>query len=210
MFYYINDIDKDGELIYPIDNTNGNLKVGLKSITYTVGWYNIHRWVGSIKPGLYSFSDLKLILEDKYKISLVQNRFNGTVTMTDKASVGVDLGDTLNNLFKFPKGSHSNVTSSGPIEDLGHLRNLHVHLRQLDFGGIKNGRLVDLLKVVRLENHYSFGEIKTVEYEFPEMVPLQRGMISGLHLSIKDHQNIPIYNHGLPISVVLKISDGVR
>ena len=121
----------------------------------------------------------------------------------------VDLGETLNNLFKFPTGGHSNVTSSGPIEGLGHLRNLHLQLRQLDFGVIKNGYPTDLLKVVRLENHYSFGEIKTVEYEFPEMIPLRRGVISGLHLSIKDHQNIPIDNHRLPIPVVLKISNGV-
>ena len=194
MFYYINDIDKDGDLIYPIDNTNGNLKVGWKSITYTVGWYNIHQRVGSINPGLYSFSDLKPILEDKYKISLVQNMFNGTVTMT--AASEVDLGDALNNLFKFPTGGHSNVTSSSPIEGLGHLRNLHVHLRQLDFGGIKNGYPTDLLKVVRLENRYSFGEIKTVEYKLPEMVTLQRGMMSGLDLSIKDHMNISVDNYG--------------
>lgn len=208
MFYYINDIEIDGKLTYPIDNTKGNLKVGLKSITYTVGWYNIHSKIRTIEPGLYSFSDLKTILEDKNALSLERNTHNGTVTMKARGS-GIDLGDTLNKIFKFPTGQHTEVTSSGPIEALGHLRNLHVHLRQLDNKHIfKSGQPTDLLKVVRLENH-SFGEIRTVEYEFPEMIPLQRGMISEFYLSVKDHMNVLIDNHGLPISVVLKISDSM-
>lgn len=207
MFYYINDIYKDGKLIYPIDNTKGNLKVGLKSITYTIGWYNINKQIQIsnlvIEPGLYSFQDLKEMLEENLSLSLTKLSHNGKVKLERRR--GIDFGSILNNLFKFPLGPNANVTSSEPINDL-YMPNLKVHLRQLDtLKNFENGKPSDLLKIVRLDHQYEYGDFRTIEYEFPEMIPLWRGMITEFDLSIKDKNNKVIDNHNLPIGVTLKI-----
>ena len=61
----------------PIDNQNGSLRIGLRSITLTVGWYNIEKvekilvkandneppTSRMIEPGLYSFKQLKDAME---------------------------------------------------------------------------------------------------------------------------------------------------
>jgi hypothetical protein len=211
MFYTINDIMTNEELQHPLDNTRGNLQVGLKSITYAVGWYNIHERIRIqklvIEPGLYSFQDLKEMLEENLSLSLTKLSHNGKVKLERDAAI--DLGPILNHLFKFPLGPQANVTSSEPIDDL-YMPNLKVHLRQLDtLKNFENGKPSDLLKIVRLDHQYEYGDFRTIEYEFPEMIPLWRGMITEFDLSIKDRNNKVIDNHGLPISVVLKISDGM-
>ena len=60
-----------------IDNRDGHLCIGLKSITFAVGWYNIEQgetfsWRSTggpeetlnIPPGLYGFDRLKEVLEE--------------------------------------------------------------------------------------------------------------------------------------------------
>ena len=43
MFYTLTNV-QDGTAVplqQPINNQNGNLRVGLRSITYTIGWFNV-------------------------------------------------------------------------------------------------------------------------------------------------------------------------
>jgi len=67
---------QDGAAVHlqqPIDNQNGDLRVGLRSVTYTVGWFNVGpqeaflcrrsgsseiMGIMSFDPGLYSFPRL--------------------------------------------------------------------------------------------------------------------------------------------------------
>jgi hypothetical protein len=123
------------------------------------------------------------MLEKNLSLSLTKLSHNGKVKLERDAAI--DLGPILNHLFNFPLRPHANVTSSEPIDDL-YMPNLKVYLRQLDtFKNFEDGNPSDLLKSVKLEK-YSYGDIKTVEYELPEMIPLWRGMINKFDISIKD------------------------
>ena len=62
--------------------------IGLKSITYWVGWYNVtgKQYLATkskttdIKPSLYNFNDLRQIFSDK-SVILSVNYTNGFVTL---------------------------------------------------------------------------------------------------------------------------------
>ena len=43
MFHILTNVqnDESKSLLEPIDNRHNNLRVGLRSITYTVGWFNV-------------------------------------------------------------------------------------------------------------------------------------------------------------------------
>ena len=89
-------------LLVPIENHNSNLWVGLCTITYTVGWYNVEpgetfswrassnnesHWPTSphsttVAPGLYGIEDLINLLEGaanvrSERIAISTNRVNG-------------------------------------------------------------------------------------------------------------------------------------
>ena len=100
-----------------IDNRHGNLRVGLKSITYTVGWYNIQEGeyfyiltigdVGSpriisIPPGLYNVEQLIAALEVSDFIKVEINEFNGYVKIklvsTDINILGYFFSDNVANI----------------------------------------------------------------------------------------------------------------
>ena len=82
----------------PSSNRDGHLYIGLKLITFTVGWYNIERgetfsWRSTggpeetlnIPPGLYGFDRLKEVLEGASSSpthTLAVSRENGLITLT--------------------------------------------------------------------------------------------------------------------------------
>ena len=78
MFHILTNV-QNGEsksLLEPIDNRRNNLRVGLRSITYTVGWFNVGEnqefryrvsddiQIKQIPPGLYGITDLQDLLHD--------------------------------------------------------------------------------------------------------------------------------------------------
>ena len=87
-------------LTQPIDNRDGNLRIGLRSMTYTVGWFNIdprenntwsklsaspgelQRHQRIVTPGPYGFKVLKEVIEHLDGIILELNKENGSVTLT--------------------------------------------------------------------------------------------------------------------------------
>jgi len=99
MFHTLTNV-QDGTAVplqQPINNQNGNLRVGLRSITYTVGWFNVgpHEaisWCPSGKteimetirfpPGLYSFPRLiNLFSAIGINFTLRLNRVNCSAKM---------------------------------------------------------------------------------------------------------------------------------
>ena len=82
-------------LLEPIDNRCGGLRVGLRSIAYTVGWYNVKpgeaflwRELGGsastvpIPPGLYGVERLQDIIEEstnKVDTTLLVSKENGLI-----------------------------------------------------------------------------------------------------------------------------------
>lgn len=78
MCHIISNLNNAINLPQYIDNRDGKLKVGLKSFTYCVEWYNIEnvkihinkssRAPVTLAPGLYSFDELATLLSPYYGI----------------------------------------------------------------------------------------------------------------------------------------------
>ena len=108
MYQTISNIKESVHLKDYIDNINNTKKVGLKSFTYTLGWYNIKNVnveiIGGdeyeIPPGYYNFNDLSDYLED-IGITLDLNEKNGITTITLTNDVKLSLN--LKNILGLPK-----------------------------------------------------------------------------------------------------------
>lgn len=226
MFHVISNHNQTISLQRYIDNRQSDLKVGLRSITYWIGWFNLGRefmiWhltndqlktpiTLKIEPGLYSFYDLKHILTGAgLKLSIEVNRVNGIVT------VNVPLGYMV----KMSKGLRSALGLGTSSEDwiagtfmgdkptnFAPFKYLYVHLNQINTQtNFVDGVPSTLIGVVPITDK-PFGESVTVRYEHPEFRQLINGTISELEVRITDENNRQLDNHGLPISVVLEIKN---
>ncbi len=103
-----------------IDNRDGHLCIGLQSITFTVGWYNIEQgetfsWRSTggpeetlnIPPGLYGFVQLQETLEGASPSAtdtLEVSRVNGLITLTVASGWEVLLSDGLLTLLGLDDG----------------------------------------------------------------------------------------------------------
>ena len=212
MYQTISNIKESVHLKDYIDNKDNNKKVGLKSFTYTLGWYNIKNVnveiIGGdeyeIPPGYYNFNDLSDYLED-IGITLDLNEKNGITTITLTNDVKLSLN--LKNILGLPKKKLNTgelYTGEQPV-DLAIHKNIYVHLEQLNScDNFLDGKRSTLLAVVPVENK-KFGDITTVRFENPEYKCLSGGTIHELELSIRDENDKKINNHNLPISCVLEI-----
>ena len=199
------------------------MRVGLRSITYTIGWHNlknqeVHVRRGGtphaiilITAGLYNFDQLKAILEVEGLI-LTVSRFNGFVTLVVPDGLEVMFGNELSALIGLDDGLHDHWLDSGQYHgdrpvSFAPIRALHIHLEQLDkHYNFADGRHSSLLAIVGLQQQHKFGDIITMWVEHPLMVPLIGGPISELKVEVRDDTGRILDNHNLPISVVLEIS----
>lgn len=108
MFHTLSDVQR-GEAVplqQYIDNRDGRLYIGLKSITFAVGWYNIEQretfsWRSTgrseetlnIWPGLYGFDQLKELLEEASRLKV--SRATGRVILIVATGRQVRLSDGL-------------------------------------------------------------------------------------------------------------------
>ena len=121
----------------PIDNRNGNLRVGLRSITYMVGWYNVGAgesisWRApsnnesrrsrprstTVAPGLYGIEDLIKLLEEaandrSARIAISTNRLNGLLTLTVTNGWEVQITNGLLTLLGLDDGRGGRWLDSG-------------------------------------------------------------------------------------------------
>ena len=232
MFQTISNIQNGKAVLLqqPIDNREGKLRVGLRSITYTVGWFNVGVRESfacyskdtttridlidfMVPPGLYSFAQLKDHIETSCSNSdfaLEVNKVNGFITLDVGAGCEVLLTDGISNLLGLKDGLGFSKLSEGVYTgdrsvNFSHTKSLHIYLDQLNTSGnIVDGAPSMLLTTVGLEPH-SFGDVNTIRFENPEFKRLQSGTVNELKVSIKDDRGEIIDNHGLPISVVLEI-----
>jgi hypothetical protein len=202
-----------GETFYETVDGREYNTIALKAITYTVGWFNIPKQqdiksqgvTHRLDAGLWSFTELKKYLESNiYPLQIIEAvHWNGKIRMVSTADI--TFSDFLCDLFKFPRGPHTNVTSSGPIQDLSLLRNLNVHVAELSpSNNFMNGKLSTLLTTVGLEP-YHYGDVRTVHFSNPVTKMLRTGPISGFNISIRDDKNNVVDNHGLPIELTLEL-----
>lgn len=210
-----------------IDNRNGNLKVGLKSITYTVGWYNVKKLqqmrhaeyrnntligdasIVEIPPGLYSFDQLKEIFDNVEQVTLDVNEVNGNITLTIDRNYAIDISDDLLEIMGLDdRGTLTTGVYTGdrPINFSGH-KILNVHLEQISTtGNMVDGVPSTLLTSIGIGEH-SFGDVKTITFDNPAFKKLQNGTIHELNISFKDENNDILNNHDLPIYITLEFRE---
>ena len=107
-------------LLEPIDNRCNNLRVGLRSITYTVGWYNVKlgeafSWRESggststvpIPPGLYGVERLQEFIEESTNLvgtTFSVSKENGLIDLTVGGNTEVLFTDGLLRLLGLDDG----------------------------------------------------------------------------------------------------------
>ena len=212
MYQTISDINKTINLQQYIDNKDGNKLIGLKFISYNIGWFNIFNGIIEknrkkkqiIETGYYSFQQLSNEFE-KGKIELTVNETNGIASLytTTEISLNKDLRNILG--FQNKEIFESNITHLGnKFVDLAIYKSLYIHLEQISTSNnFLDGISSTLLTVIPVENK-EFGENITVRFEHPEYKYLINGKITELKLEIRDEKNNKIINH-LPITCVLEI-----
>ena len=205
-----------------IDNRAGNLRCGLRSITYTVGWHNVccagetktlrgnaltDKTI-AVEPGLWSFDTLKERLEG---IRLEVHKSTGLITLTVPANCQVQFTEGLLELLGLDDGQNGEWLDTGtytgdrPVNFVS-TKTLHVYLDQLNTAhNIMDGAPSTLLCVIGLACH-SFGEIKTIDISKPQFKRLQDGTVHELKVTVRTDSGILLDNHNLCISVVLEIT----
>lgn len=213
MYHTISNIDNTVNLQQYIDNREGNKRVGLKSFTYAMGWYNVvdeyvqktgqrpHR----IEDGYYSFQQLADILST-LNITLTVNENNGIASLTTdnelKMSKGLKLMLGFGNKRKF----EANTTHVGnKCLDFATVKSLYIHLEQLNTSkNYFNGAPSTILAVVPIGNK-EYGDIVSVRFEHPDFKKLSNGTITEFEIAVTDENGKKIKNKGLPMSAVFEI-----
>jgi hypothetical protein len=211
-----------------IDNSSGKLKIGLKSISTWIGWYNIYeqqtvRWgvVGresqdlTIPAGLYNFSELSDILTSGIEnFTLTVNRANGLIVANIPATIQIWFPDPIRYLL--------GLDDEGWLETGEYLgdraiefnpKRILIYLRQVSTTDNKsNERSIvvgsQLFGIIRPTSQ-PFGRSFTVDYENPRFRLLQSGILNELDFDFKlewgNGVRHKLNNHSQPIDLVLEI-----
>ena len=216
-------------LLEPIDNRCGKLQVGLRSITYTVGWYNVepgeqfswqevggmtsHTNTVPIPPGLYGVERLMEFIEESTNtvgITLSVSKENGLINLTVGGNSEVLFTDGLLRLLGLDDGLGGQWLGAGiytgdrPV-NFAKSRELRLHLEQLNStDNTVDGAPSTLLTSIGIRCH-AFGDIETVRITHPEFKQLQAGSISELKVVVRGNNGEFLDNHSLSITVTLEI-----
>ena len=201
-----------------IDNQQGELCVGLRQITYTVGWRNVGSdeaisWRSSgstetagtaeVSPGLYRFANVRhLINRIGVGFRLRLNMFTNIVELQVPNGWEIHVTDGLLSLLGLDDGLRGVWLESGTyigdrIIDFAVIKTLQIHLEQLSAtGNYVDGAPSTLLANVGL-GRYTFGDTVTVRFERPVFKPLRNDYISELKITIRDNSGKHYYPAGI-------------
>jgi len=201
------------------------MRVGLRSITVTVGWYNIEagemlswRRSGSLEegsfefsPGFYRVSRMMNLMRSKTRENAIfrLSSFTGLITLEVLDGWELRFTDGLLALLNLDDGLRgswldSKTYQGNRAENFTGTKTLSVHLQQLSTtANFVDGAPSTLLALVGLDN-YSYGDIKTIRFDSPEFKHLIRDSISELKVSIYDDKGKIIDNHQQRISLGLE------
>ena len=133
-------LSKHCKLLNYVDNRDGNKKVGLKSITYWVGWYNLSgkqyfatkNKLFDLEPELYNFNDLKHIFSNE-GIDLSVNKINGIITLEIPPSTEIQSSSGILSLLGIIlKHGRLNAGKHYGTIDLARPKELRFHLDQIN------------------------------------------------------------------------------
>lgn len=202
-----------------IDNRGGDLRVGLRSITWWVGWWNWEggeaiRWRGgspsiyTMPPGLYPESKITENITNAIPgLQLSVGEHDGTITLTVPAGLEVLLSEPLRKLYGLDDEGWLDAgvyTGDRPVDFLPS-KALGLRLHQLNTtANVDDGAPSNVLASLEAQC-LKFGEAWSIHFPHPEMKLLQGGVISELKAELVDASGCKIDNHGLPVHVTLEI-----
>ena len=199
MYITADDIKNEISFYYPIDNRNGNKKVGLIRTYFVYSFYNvekdenIHLKNGEmlkVKRGCYTMKDIEKVSSGKVKYD----------SLTGKSVIDPTIsrfGPYMNKILGISNGNYidtllSKKTFSFKINKLSTTDN------------ILNGKPSDALFTGYLNKDISFGDIVYFEPTNVQYKKLVNGVIDQLKVSLVDGDGNEILSN-LKISIVLNI-----
>ena len=198
-----------------ISNMQSICKVGLKSMVYWIGYYNLNdkQYIATktkqidIENGLYNFKDFKDIFS-KENIDLSVNKNNGIATLEVPVGTEIEISKEILALLgitskhgRFTAGKYTGTK----MVDFAKPKELHVYLDQINStDNFVNGVPSSLLAIIPVSD-ISFGKCAYHSFDRPVFKNLTNGCITELSFKITDENNVLIDNHGLPIIVELNI-----
>lgn len=218
MYITITKWNKPIRMEQPIDNSLGNLTIGLKSITMWVGYFNIKKryrfkWSRegkekntNIEAGLYSFQELAQVFTDAVPgLMLDVNKTNGLIELIVPENISIQIPQDVRNLIGLDdsgwldEGIYSGDHAVNFLPKI-----MHVNLEELSTtNNIVDGKPSQLLELVPLSSN-EFGYSSTVQFPVAHYKRLQPGVISEfnfkLFISGKE-----LDNHSQPIYLTLEI-----
>lgn len=213
----------------PIDNRNGQLKIGIRSIGYWVGIYNIYedqpcRWGRSgedgtdftIKPGLYNFKEISRDLRKAVKgLNLVLNKTNGIIELSIPGGVILWLPEAVKYMIGLEDDQwlQGDYVGDKPVEFVP-AGGISIYLDEIsttdNYSTSKSGNIINsnLLGHIPMLSE-NFGQYFSLYYDNPTFVNLTTGLINQLEFRFKlgwrNGVQHKLNNHSMPISLELEI-----
>ena len=199
MYITTDDIKNESSLYYPIDNRNGNKKVGLICTYFVYSFYNvekdekIHLKNGSpllVKRGCYTMKDLEKVSSGKVKYD----------SLTGKSVIDPTIsqfGPYMNKILGISNGNYIDTVLSKKM--------FSFKINKLSTTDkILNGKPSDVLYTGYLNKDISFGDIVYFEPNNIQYKKLVNGIIDKLKVSLVDGDGNEILSN-FKISIVLHI-----
>ena len=209
----LTNIQKPCQLQNYIDNRDSTKMIGLKSITYWVGWYNVtgKQYLATkckridLEPGLYNLNDLRQIFSDESVIMSV-NYTNGFVTLEIPPNKEIELSSGILSLLGLKHGRLTAGRHTGhKMIDIAKTKELRDFLDQINTtNNFLDGEPSTLLGIVPVSNKL-FGKVVSCRFEFPIFKKLINGCKTELSVCITDQNNTVLDNHDLPIIIEVLI-----
>ena len=199
MYITVDDIKNEISLDYPIDNRNGDKKVGLIRAYFVYSFYNvekdekIHLKNGEplpVKKGCYTIKDIEKVSSGKVKYD----------SLTGKSVIDPTIsrfGPYMNKILGISNGNY--------IDTLLSKKMFSFKMNKLSTtNNILNGKPCDILYTDYLNKDISFGDIIYFEPKNVRYKKLANGTIDQLIVSLVDGDGNEILSN-FKISIVLHI-----
>ena len=199
MYITVDNIKNEVSLYYPIDNKNGNKKVGLIHAYFVYSFYNVEKdekihlkncETLPVKKGCYTMKDIEEVSSGKVKYDSLTGKsvIDSTISRFDhymNKILGISNGNYIDTLL-------SKKMFSFKINKLSTTDN------------ILNGKPCDVLHTGYLNKDISFGDIIYFEPKNVQYKKLVIGTIDQLKVSLVDGDGNEIFSN-FKISIVLHI-----
>ena len=199
MYITVDDIKNEISLDYPIDNRNGDKKVGLIRSYFVYGFYNvekdekIHLKNGSpllVKKGCYTKKDIEKVSSGKVKYD----------SLTGKSVIDASIsrfGPYMNKILGISNGNYIDMLLSKKM--------FSFKINKLSTtDNILNGKPCDVLYTGYLNKDISYGDIIYFEPTNVQYKKLVNGIINQMKISLIDGDGNEILSN-FKISIVLHI-----